>query len=81
MMLPAFCLLAGCSALSSAEPVRSRAPASLTAPVPGPVALPDRGLTMTEVEIYWGRDRSALRQCQGQVMGLADWANLNPKRS
>lgn len=67
MTVSAFCLLAGCSASTSAD-----LPPSLIAPAQPPVILPDRAMTMTEVEIYWGRDRSALRQCVSQVAGIAE---------
>jgi hypothetical protein len=60
--------------------MRPSPPPSLTAPVPLPVQLPDRGLSQRETEIYWGRDRSALRQCVGQLEGLADWTTLTPER-
>lgn len=32
-----------------------------------PVALPDRALSDREVEVLWGRDRSALRECAGRL--------------
>lgn len=48
-------------------------PPSLVAACAMPVALPERALTQAETEIYWGRDRGALRACGGQVRGLEDW--------
>jgi hypothetical protein len=53
-------------------------PPSLLAPAAPPVALPDRALAQAEVEILWGRDRTALRQCGSQIDGLARWATLTP---
>jgi hypothetical protein len=70
MTLSALCLLAGCGGSTFAE---LAPPPSLTAPCPGPTALPDRGLSATEIELYWGRDRGHLRQCAGQLAGLAGW--------
>jgi len=32
-------------------------------PCADPVALPDRALNDQEIEVMWGRDRSALREC------------------
>lgn len=69
MMALACFLLVGCSGSVS---VKAPAPSpSLTSPCAAPVALPDRALTMTEVEVFWGRDRSALRECGSKVDGLA----------
>jgi hypothetical protein len=68
-------MVSGCSAMG---PQRERLPApppSLTAPCPMPVALPERALSMTEIELYWGRDRGHLRQCGEQLAGLVGWAN------
>jgi hypothetical protein len=66
------CLLTACGAsLPDERPVP---PPSLVAPCARPVALPDRGLSQAEVEVMWGRDRSALRTCGGQLDGLAAWA-------
>jgi hypothetical protein len=66
------CLLAGCAGSTSSKPLPPEA--SLTAPCAAPVALPNRGLSDREVEVFWGRDRSALRACGGQLDGLAGWA-------
>lgn len=69
MMAPVCFLLAACSASTS---VKAPAPSpSLTSPCAAPVELPERALTMTEVEVMWGRDRSALRECGSKVDGLA----------
>ncbi|PZQ99939.1 MAG: hypothetical protein DI533_04735 [Cereibacter sphaeroides] len=56
-------------------------PPSLTTPPPGPVALPPRGLSQRETEIYWGRDRSGYRQCIGQLEGLTAWTLPPQNRS
>lgn len=71
MMLSATCLLAGCGGLTSAR--LPAPPPSQTAPCPRPVTLPDRGLSATEIELYWGRDRGHLRQCAEQLDALAAW--------
>ena len=64
--LPALlvCLLAGCGASTSAD---------LPPPTPcaDPVALPDRALSDLDIELLWGRDRSALRECGGKVAVIA----------
>lgn len=39
-----------------------------------PISLPHRELTQAEVEIWWGRDRSALRDCAARHELLAEWA-------
>ncbi len=72
MTVSALCLLAGCGASTSVE--RPLPPPSLTAPAPGPAPLPERDLTATEVEVFWGRDRSNLRMCVGQLGDLSDWS-------
>jgi hypothetical protein len=60
--------LTGCA---SVEPAPVIIPASLLVPCDAPVALPSRDLTFTEVEVMWGRDRSALRTCSDRHAGLA----------
>jgi hypothetical protein len=70
MTLSALCLLAGCGGLISAD---LPPPPSLTTPCPTVAALPDRALTMTEIEVYWGRDRGSLRQCESQHSALVQW--------
>lgn len=60
-------VLTGCA---SVEPAPVIIPASLLAPCTTPVALPSRDLTFTEVEVMWGRDRSALRTCRDRHSGL-----------
>jgi len=37
------------------------------------VEIPARDLTGAEVEVMWGRDRSALRACGSQAEALAGW--------
>lgn len=77
LMLAALPLaVTACAALPAAE--RPPVPPSLLAPAAAPVALPDRALAQAEVEILWGRDRTALRQCGGQIDGLARWVTLTP---
>lgn len=64
-------LLTACAASIVADPPPP--PASLTAPCTRPVPLPERETPQGEAEIYWGRDRSALRACGEQLDGLANW--------
>lgn len=54
------------------------APPSLLAACPRPVALPDRAMTQAEVEVSWGRDRSALRACRSRHAGLVEWVEGMP---
>ncbi len=70
MMLSALFLLAACGGSTFAD---LPPPPSLTAPCPKPVTLPERELSVTEIELYWGRDRGHLRQCGEQVDALAGW--------
>lgn len=66
------CLLLASCGSTSARPAEPSP--SLTAPCAPPVALPERGLTDQEIEVLWGRDRSALRSCGSQLDGMAKWA-------
>lgn len=66
-----FLLLVSCASTSGS---RIAPPPSLTSPCDTPVALPERGLTDQEIEVQWGRDRTALRSCGSQLDGLAKWA-------
>lgn len=66
-----FLLLASCASTSGS---RSSPPPSLTSPCSAPVVLPERDLTDQEIEVQWGRDRTALRSCGSQLDGLAKWA-------
>lgn len=50
----AFLVLASCVSAS----VEAKPP-----PCADPVELPDRALNDQEIEVLWGRDRSALREC------------------
>lgn len=61
-------VLTGCA---NGKPAPVIIPASLLVPCDAPVALPSRDLTFTEVEVFWGRDRSALRTCADRHAGLA----------
>ena len=62
-------LLASCSASAPVRPLPP--PPSLVAPCAPPVALPVRDVTQGEVETWWGRDRSALRECGEKHAALA----------
>lgn len=64
-------LIASCGSTSGNLP---SPPPSLTQPCSAPARLPDRGLTDQEIEVQWGRDRTALRSCGSQLDGLVKWA-------
>jgi hypothetical protein len=70
--------LTACGASNSGNAVAAvpLPPPSLVQPCPPPVDLPESALSQREVERLWGRDRSALRRCGGQVLGLAEWASI-----
>lgn len=53
-------ILLACLAAASCASTHTR-PA--VAPCDAPVTLPDRALSDQSIEIYWGRDRDALRTC------------------
>lgn len=55
------CLLAACGASTGAD--LPAPPDGLGAPCTLPAALPARAMTQGEVEIAWGRERAALRDC------------------
>ena len=69
------CLLSGCAASTFADPVLPPQ-ASLMQPCAAPVPLPDRALSDQEIEVLWGRDRSALRDCAARQAALT--AATNP---
>jgi hypothetical protein len=50
--------------------VRGDVPPSLKEKCALPVELPERALSDREVEVFWGRDRSALRACGSRHSGL-----------
>ena len=59
--------LGACSASTFGE--LEAPPDSITRACATPVTLPEGDLTQAEVEVLWGRDRSALRSC-GERHGL-----------
>ena len=69
MMLVAS-MLSACLGSSNGEP--ATIPPSLKVPCADPERLPDRGLNDAEIELLWGRDRSALRACGAKQSALAD---------
>lgn len=71
-------VLTACGGSTVARPLVLVPSPSLLVACAAPVALPDRALTQAEAEIYWGRDRTALRACGGQVSGLATWLAQQP---
>jgi hypothetical protein len=68
MMLVAS-MLSACLGSSNVEP--ATIPPSLKVPCADPVSLPDRGLNDAEIELWWGRDRAALRACGSMHSALA----------
>ena len=68
MLLPLLWVLTACTGSTDAEPP---VPPSLLAPCAAPHALPERALSRAEVEVFWGRDRTALRRCGEQIAALA----------
>lgn len=66
-------VLTACGGSTGVRVAHDVPPASLTVVCAAPVHLPERVLTQAEAEAFWGRDRSALRRCGGQVAGLAAW--------
>jgi len=38
------------------------------------VVLPQRALNDQEIEVYWGRDRDALRACGSRHAALSTWS-------
>lgn len=74
MLLPILALLSAASVLTAcagstrpganARIVLPALPAETAAPCPGPQALPDNGMTQSEVEQYWARDRVNLAKCR-----------------
>lgn len=58
--------LTACAGLTVGELRIAAPPPSLVAPCAGPTKLPARGLSQSEVETLWGRDRSSLRTCKGK---------------
>ena len=63
--------LTGCGGLTKGELVAVAPRASAVAACSAPVVLPERDISATEVEILWGRDRSALRICASRHAALA----------
>lgn len=61
---------------STVSDLRPAPPPSLTAACARPVALPDRAITQGEAEVFWGRDRRALRACGSRHAGLVDWTTM-----
>jgi hypothetical protein len=49
------------------------APAELSRPGPGPVALPDREMKQAEVEGAWQRDRANLKVCKAEKAALSSF--------
>jgi len=73
-LLPlAFLCLASCAS-TSVDVERLPPPPSALEPCAVPQALPQRALNDQEVELYWGRDRDALRSCGSRHAALATWS-------
>ncbi|WP_128254446.1 hypothetical protein [Falsirhodobacter deserti] len=71
-----FCALTACAASPADRPAP---PPSLLVPCAAPQGLPDRSLTQAEVELAWGRDRTALRDCRDRLAALALWQDMQPE--
>lgn len=69
MLLGLPCLVTACGGFRS--PDIPAPPAALVAPCERPVRLPDRGMSQSEVETAWRRDRIALADCGDRLEGLA----------
>jgi hypothetical protein len=62
LLLTSACLLSACAGLTAFNDLP---------PCAGPVDLPDRALSDQDIEILWGRDRVALKNCAGKVEVLS----------
>lgn len=71
-MILAALALSGCGASIAGEIETVPLPPSLTTACAAPVPLPERALTDQEVEVMWGRDRSALRACGSRHGALVE---------
>ncbi|GGE24415.1 hypothetical protein GCM10011345_32970 [Gemmobacter megaterium] len=76
LQLAAACLLVASCGSTATDAPRHAPPPSLILPCAVPVALPERSLTDQEVEVFWGRDRAALRACGSRQAGLAGWVQV-----
>lgn len=77
----AACLAAALTACAKDEPSsQALVPPSLLVGCQAPVDLPSRDLTGTEVEVLWGRDRSALRKCGGQISAISETLGASENR-
>jgi hypothetical protein len=72
LVFPSAFLLTACAGSTFVD-VSTAPPPSLTAPCVAPVALPERALSDRDVEVLWGRDRTALRDCGSRHADLAGW--------
>jgi len=74
MLTGCLCLLTACDGFSAAR-IEVPAPSSvLTTPCADLGRDPGRALTQAEVEILWGRDRTAARACSAKHAALVEWA-------
>ena len=62
--------LASCGS-TAGEVIAPPPQASMLVACAPPVALPDRALDDREIEVFWGRDRTALRECGARHEALA----------
>jgi hypothetical protein len=83
MLTGSLSLLTACGVSTAADIARPTGP--LAEPCAQPVALPIRALTQAQVEILWGRDRAALRNCAEMHSLLIDFidaqAGANAQRN
>lgn len=65
--------LTGCSVSSPVEFALPSPPVLLTAACPSLQSNPGRALSQAEVEVMWGRDRTAGRACAARHGALVEW--------
>lgn len=64
------CLLIGCGGLDSGEATHA-SQASLLVVCAAPVALQPVAMNDQQIEVAWGKDRDALRECRARHAALA----------
>ncbi len=72
MLLALLLALPACLGSTAAD--IAAAPPSLMEPCAEPQTLPVRVLPQNEAEVFWGRDRGALRDCGDRHALLVEWA-------
>jgi hypothetical protein len=75
MRLGLLLVLTACGAFFPGEAVLPSPPIVLMAGCPSLQIDPARELSQAEVEVMWGRDRTAARACAGRHAALASWVD------